>query len=95
MIPVDRDTSLQHNQQSKSLPSSMNSPNDDQLLMASTSRASAPSTSSSNTATSTNTKHDKNHPILSPEEENKRSIEDFLGKIDSTLAKTKNYVKNR
>lgn len=95
MIPVDRDTSLQHNQQSKSLPSPMKSPTDDHLLFATTSTSLSPSTSASNAATSSNTKHDKHHPILSPEEESKRSIEDFLGKIDSTLAKTKNYVKNR
>lgn len=36
-----------------------------------------------------------NDNILSPEEESKKSIEDFLGKIDSNLAKTKKYVKNR
>lgn len=33
--------------------------------------------------------------VLSPEEESKKSIEDFLGKIDSTLAKSKSYVRNR
>lgn len=30
--------------------------------------------------------------VLSPEEENKKSIDDFLGKIDSTIAETKKYV---
>lgn len=31
-------------------------------------------------------------PVLSPEEENKKDIDEFLGKIDSTLAETKKYV---
>lgn len=29
---------------------------------------------------------------LTPEEENRKDIDDFLGKIDSTLAETKRYV---
>lgn len=33
--------------------------------------------------------------ILSPDEESKKSIEDFLGKIDSTLAKTRKFVRNK
>lgn len=33
--------------------------------------------------------------MLSPDEESKKSIEDFLGKIDSTLAKTRKFVRNK
>lgn len=31
-------------------------------------------------------------PVLSPEEENRKDIDAFLGKIDSTLAQTRKYV---
>lgn len=30
--------------------------------------------------------------VLSPEEENRKDIDEFMGKIDSTLAQTKKYV---
>lgn len=30
--------------------------------------------------------------VLSPEEENKKDIDEFLGKIDSNLAETKKFV---
>lgn len=33
--------------------------------------------------------------VLSPDEESKKSIEDFLGKIDSTLAKSRKFVRNK
>lgn len=90
MVPVDRDTSLQHNPftKSMSLPATIDDPSDI-------------SGNASQFATSYETNHSPtanvnvNDNILSPEEESKRSIEDFLGKIDSNLAKTKKYVKNR
>lgn len=75
MIPVDRDTSAQYNQNSLSLSLAEN---DSALNRQSTQ-------SSSGTATDMDA-------VLSPEEENRKSMEDFLGKIDSTLAKTKKYV---
>lgn len=85
MIPVDRDTSLQHNQimKSMSLPASTN---DEELpFFAGSSRPNAAASSTANS----------NYDMLSPEEESKKSIEDFLGKIDTNLARTKKYVKNR
>lgn len=87
MIPVDRDTSLQHNQftKSMSLPASAD---DSPEFTAGSSHLVATNAPNSPTA-------NVNDNILSPEEENKKSIEDFLGKIDSNLAKTKKYVKNR
>lgn len=30
--------------------------------------------------------------VLSPEEESRKDMDDFLGKIDSTIAKTRKYV---
>ena len=44
---------------------------------------------SNHTATQSN---DSNSPVMSPEEESRKSIDDFMGKIDSTLAKTRKYV---
>lgn len=88
MIPVDRDTSMQHNNQftkSMSLPATADDASD---FTAGTSHLVASNTPNSPTA-------NVNDNILSPEEENKKSIEDFLEKIDSNLAKTKKYVKNR
>lgn len=35
---------------------------------------------------------DTDPPTLSPEEENRKSINDFLDKIDSTIAASKQYV---
>lgn len=90
MIPVDRDTSLQHNQFTKSMSLPVNSDDSEFLAFAGSSRL-ADTNASSSPTTNTNV-HDN---ILSPEEESKKSIEDFLGKIDSNLAKTKKYVKNR
>lgn len=92
MVPVDRDTSLNQNQftKSMSLPASVDSDFD---LSANASGSSSSQASSSNASNSTAS--NVNEDILSPEEENKKSIEDFLGKIDSNLAKTKKYVKNR
>lgn len=91
MIPVDRDTSLQHNQFTKSLSLPSDSNDDfDFPAFAGSSQLSAPNPSSSPT-----TNANVNDNILSPDEESKKSIEDFLGKIDSNLAKTKKYVKNR
>lgn len=52
-------------------------------------------TSTSVPSSSSPTANVKTDNILSPDEESKKSIEDFLGKIDSNLAKTKKYVKNR
>lgn len=87
MIPVDRDTSLQHNQfvKSMSLPTTDDS---ESPTYAGSSQLPSPNASSSPTANLSDN-------ILSPDEESKKSIEDFLGKIDSNLAKTKKYVKNR
>lgn len=87
MIPVDRDTSTHHNQftKSMSLPTNV----DCDFDFSNDCGTSHQSSVASNAATNV---HDN---MLSPEEENKKSIEDFLGKIDSNLAKTKNYVKNR
>lgn len=92
MIPVDKDTSMQHNQLSK--PSSPLEDTHDQNFPASTSTLTSPPSASSN-KTVASSLDDINNSILSPEEESKKSILDFLGKIDSTLAKTKSYVKNR
>lgn len=109
MIPVDRDTSLQHNQFTKSMSLPASTASSDEMASdycgsssqytaataaniagaASVPTSYVPNNSSSPMA------HVKTDNILSPEEENKKSIEDFLGKIDSNLAKTKKYVKNR
>lgn len=92
MIPVDRDTSLQHNQimKSMSLPANANSDFDAPTQSSHLINATASSTTAGNSTVA-----NFNDNILSPEEESKKSIEDFLGKIDSNLAKTKKYVKNR
>lgn len=117
MVPVDRDTSLQHNQFTKqmSLPATAATSTDqmfDDDFCGSSSQqyATAIGGDSSSSGgggmappTLTNVPNNSSSPmanvntdnILSPEEENKKSIEDFLGKIDSNLAKTKKYVKNR
>lgn len=89
MIPVDRDTSLQHNQFTKSMSLPVNSEESDFLALAGSSRLGESNASHSPTANASV------NDILSPEEESKKSIEDFLGKIDSNLAKTKKYVKTR
>lgn len=89
MIPVDRDTSLQHNQFTKSMLLPATADDSNLAVNAGSSRLEA----ASNMAHSPTA--NVNDDILSPEEENKKSIEDFLGKIDSNLAKTKKYVKNR
>lgn len=89
MIPVDRDTSLQHNQFVKSMSLPANTDEPESPTYASSSRLQSPNASSSPTTANLNDN------ILSPDEESKKSIEDFLGKIDSNLAKTKKYVKNR
>lgn len=87
MIPVDRDTSTHHNQftKSMSLPTNVDCDFD----------FSNDSGTSQQTSVASNVATNVHENMLSPEEENKKSIEDFLGKIDSNLAKTKNYVKNR
>ncbi|XP_055325546.1 lysM and putative peptidoglycan-binding domain-containing protein 2 [Sitodiplosis mosellana] len=87
MIPVDRDTSLQHNQFVKSMSLPANADDTESPTYAGSSRLPSPNASNSPTA-------NLNDNILSPDEESKKSIEDFLGKIDSNLAKTKKYVKN-
>lgn len=89
MVPVDRDTSVQHNQftKSMSLPANV----DVDFDFSTNPSSSQASTSMASGSVASNV----NENILSPEEESKKSIEDFLGKIDSNLAKTKNYVKNR
>ncbi|XP_031633063.1 lysM and putative peptidoglycan-binding domain-containing protein 2 [Contarinia nasturtii] len=92
MIPVDRDTSLQHNQIMKSMPANAN--NDSETSTAFAGQSSHLVTTAASTTTSNSTIANLNDNILSPEEESKKSIEDFLGKIDSNLAKTKKYVKN-
>lgn len=99
MIPVDRDTSVNHNNQftkSVSLPANVESDPDFDFDFstpnAGASHISSPSNASASGATASAR---VNNDMLSPEEENKKSIEDFLGKIDSNLAKTKKYVKNR
>lgn len=81
MIPVDREASSQFSQQTErpqSLPA--NSSNRMNML------------DNSEPSNSKSLEDDMNHVVLSPEEENKKSIDDFLGKIDSTIAKTKKYV---
>lgn len=119
MVPVDRDTSLQHNQFTKqmSLPAASTAstamsvtttamtPTDEFLsdFCGSSSQFAAAATAGMMPPTPTNVPNSSSSPtanvntdnILSPEEESKKSIEDFLGKIDSNLAKTKKYVKNR
>lgn len=40
----------------------------------------------------TNSQHSQSMRVLSPEEENRKDIDEFMGKIDSTLAQTKKYV---
>lgn len=53
-------------------------------------------TGSSNSACSpdmqTNSQNSQSMRVLSPEEENRKDIDEFMGKIDSTLAQTKKYV---
>lgn len=93
MIPVDRDTSLQHNQFMKSMSMPANSSDNSDFLDFGESSRLTPSNASSSPTTNANANVNDN--ILSPDEESKKSIEDFLGKIDSNLAKTKKYVKNR
>lgn len=89
MIPVDRDTSHQHNQFVKSMSLPANTEEDsDSPTYAGSSQIPSPNATTSPIA-------NLNDNILSPDEESKKSIEDFLGKIDSNLAKTKKYVKNR
>lgn len=60
-----------------------------------------PTSQNANNASPTTNIHQRNGsqsksmeimPVLSPEEENRKDIDDFLGKIDSTLAETKKYV---
>lgn len=105
MVPVDRDTSLQHNQFTKqmSLPASTATPDEMLSDFCGSSSQFAAAAGDITAPTSTNVPNSNNSPmanvntdnILSPDEESKKSIEDFLGKIDSNLAKTKKYVKNR
>lgn len=116
MVPVDRDTSLQHNQFTKqmSLPAATTTsttsataaatmtPTDDEFLSdfcGSSSQFAAgmmpPTSTNVPNSSSSPVANENTDNILSPEEESKKSIEDFLGKIDSNLAKTKKYVKNR
>lgn len=90
MIPVDRDTSLQHNQFTKSMSLPASSADEYDLF-----EPAGPSHVIASNSSSSPTEPYVNDQMLSPEEENKKSIEDFLGKIDSNLAKTKKYVKNR
>ncbi|KAG4074267.1 hypothetical protein HA402_008676 [Bradysia odoriphaga] len=40
----------------------------------------------------TNSPNSQSMTVLSPEEENRKDIDEFMGKIDSTLAQTKKYV---
>lgn len=40
----------------------------------------------------TNSQNSQSMRVLSPEEENRKDIDEFMGKIDSTLAQTKKYV---
>lgn len=94
MIPVDRDTSVQHNQFTKSL-SLPNNANDLDFSIASSSSSSASSRLSASNSPKNELASPSEGALMSPEEESKKSIEDFLGKIDSTLAKTKKFVKNR
>lgn len=82
MIPVDRDTSAQYNQHQQY--------NQNSLSLSLTENDSTSNRQQSTQASSDNVT-DMN-AVLSPEEENRKSMEDFLGKIDSTLAKTKKYV---
>lgn len=108
MVPVDRDTSLQHNQFTKqmSLPAASTTataltPTDEFLsdFCGSSSQFAAsmmpPTSTNVPNSSSSPVANENTDDILSPEEESKKSIEDFLGKIDSNLAKTKKYVKNR
>lgn len=86
MIPVDRDTSSQYNQNQQY--------NQNALSLSVTENDvtfNRQSNQSPTTQTTSGMTNDM-EPVLSPEEENRKSIEDFLGKIDSTLAKTKKYV---
>lgn len=82
MIPVDRDASSQFNQQTAERPQSLPAHSAGRINLLDTSEAS----------NSKSLSYDMNNVVLSPEEENKKSIDDFLGKIDSTIAKTKKYV---
>uniref|UniRef100_A0A1L8E3R7 Putative cell wall macromolecule catabolic process n=1 Tax=Nyssomyia neivai TaxID=330878 RepID=A0A1L8E3R7_9DIPT len=43
--------------------------------------------------TNANTSRSLDHMALSPDEENRRSVDEFLGKIDSTIAESRKYVK--
>lgn len=43
-------------------------------------------------STDTATSDETDGGALSPEEESRKSMDDFLGKIDSTIAKTRKYV---
>lgn len=86
MIPVDRDTLAQYNQNPQSVPSALS------LSVTENVSTSNRQSTQSPTQTSSGTTNGDVDEVLSPEEENRKSIEDFLGKIDSTLAKTKKYV---
>lgn len=84
MIPVDRDTLAQYNQNPQSVQSA--------LSLSVTENVSTSNRQSTQSPTQTSATNCDVDEVLSPEEENRKSIEDFLGKIDSTLAKTKKYV---
>lgn len=78
MIPVDKDSPFYaKDDRPQSLPT--NSPVD--TVDSATSHLNNNASKSLESAT-----------VLSPEEENRKDIDDFLGKIDSTLAETKKYV---
>lgn len=47
---------------------------------------------SQNSSTANGGSNPMMNTALSPEEENRKDIDDFLGKIDSTIAQTKKYV---
>lgn len=79
MIPVDHDTSTQYNQYKKSLSFPAR---DNDLPIQSDQQNTETVKCNDNEATT----------VLSPEEENKKSIDDFLSKIDLTIAKTKKFV---
>lgn len=80
MIPVDRETYAQYNKTQNETSNHIDS-------QASSSNLTTPCRSDQFNPNGTT--------VLSPDEESKKSIEDFLGKIDSTLAKTKKFVRNR
>lgn len=96
MIPVDRDTSAQYNQIQQYNQNTLSlsvTENDSTLNRQSTHSPTSTSTMTTTTThTSSGTTTNDMDAVLSPEEENRKSIEEFLGKIDSTLAKTKKYV---